>query len=324
MSVTADYIKGWIPYRLREEPDFTGCRWLWTDKIKFDHPFFDETLSSLRRLKENIQTRHCESSLDILPEWAAGMDAVAPTAIIFHVSRCGSTLLSQYLTLDPARIVLSEVPFFDDLLRWGFRNEKTTEAGRYLEAAIRVYGNRRWPDQQALFIKTDSWHLHFYAQLRALFPSTPFILLYRRPDEIIRSQQKQRGMQSVPGLVEPALFGFVKEEMHLADLDRHMTAVLETYFTRMAAIATTDPFSLLCNYTEGMQTIFEKTLRFCGQESTESERQEIVRRSHFHAKQPQQVFEEPPLNEKPADYLKTAINLYDKLEKIRIRLQPTS
>ncbi len=48
---------------------------------------------------------------------------------------------------------------------------------------------------------------------RKLYPQTPFILLYRQPGEVIRSQQKRRGMQSIPGLLEPEIFGFTKNEI---------------------------------------------------------------------------------------------------------------
>ena len=82
----------------------------------------------------------------------------------------------------------------------------------YLAASIKYYGQKRTSKEKHLFVKTDSWHLHFYDQLRNLFPSVPFILLYRNPMEVVLSQKRQRGMQSVPGIIEPEVFGFSRQQ----------------------------------------------------------------------------------------------------------------
>src|SRR5690606_34626620 len=127
----------------------------------------------------------------------AHLPAVAPTAFIFHVSRCGSTLLSQLLDLDEANIVLSEVPLLDQLLRLPetFPGISRAQQETALQATIRLLGQKRTGHEKQLFIKLDSWHVFFAATLRKQYPSVPFILLYRAPDEVFESHRRHRGMQ---------------------------------------------------------------------------------------------------------------------------------
>jgi hypothetical protein len=50
-------------------------------------------------------------------------------------------------------------------------------------------------------VKTDCWHLFHAAELRAWYPESPFVLLYRRPEAVLRSHRRQRGRHMVPGLL---------------------------------------------------------------------------------------------------------------------------
>ncbi|WP_423146566.1 hypothetical protein [Rubrolithibacter danxiaensis] len=86
-----------------------------------------------------------------------------PSAIIFHISRCGSTLLSQLLSLTEQSIVLSEVPFIDELLRLCYSDNEygQTEIADFLTAALKFYGQKRYEQEKYLFIKTDSWHIFY-------------------------------------------------------------------------------------------------------------------------------------------------------------------
>ncbi len=313
-------IKNWIPYRLSEVEDETVCRWLYTGDIPYSKPFFNETILSCRALAINSKLQRSTSSTAMLPQWAQLVDSISPTAIIFHVSRCGSTLISQLLDLQPANIVLSEVPIIDELLRKGFRDNKMSEALPLAKAAISLYSTKRTAEQQQVFIKADSWHIHFYKELRSLYPTTPFIFLYRRPDEVINSQQKVRGMQAVPGLIEPALFGFDAQKTMDLSLDVYMVKVIETYLQAFIAILKTDKLALPVNYNEGAITIVNKIARITGITITAQEMQQMQERSSYHAKHPQQVFEEAPLQAQPPFYMEEVFKLYAAIEQIRNNL----
>jgi hypothetical protein len=314
MSPQHHELANWIPYKLSG----TFCNWLFLGNKKFTEPFFNDTISACKKLNENRSPYQVISDLEIMIEWSEKIDALNPSALIFHVSRCGSTLLTQLLCLDEANIALSEVPFLDELLRLRYTDSISTKIKNgYLSAAIKYYGRKRIDNEKFFFIKTDSWHLHFYTQLRNLFPEVPFILLFRNPFEVILSQQKQRGRHSVPGLIEPAVFGFSGKLITEINLDVYMTNVLEGYFKKMIEIVKADNKVLLFNYNEGMHNILKKVGRYFRLRFTNEKEKLLQERIRFHAKHPQQIFKEDHKAADTPDYLIPALELYQELEDIR-------
>lgn len=309
-----------IPYKL-DKRDPSICEWLYTGGKKFDEPFFSDSISVCRQLKENSSCYKSISQLDMLDTWAGEfVDIPDPAAIIFHVSRCGSTLFSQLLGLEVKHMVLSEVPFFDELLRLPFKQQSCTsrEVSNLLKASIKIYGNSRREVPTQVFIKSDSWHLFFYQQLREMFPRTAFILLYRNPWEVIQSQQRRRGMQSVPGVLEPALFGFKEGQPVETNLDKYMAEVLHSYFAIMLAIAGENAHVLLVNYSEGAIEISNKMFSYLNIEMTATIQRAIDERVKYHAKYPRQIFCEENEKALPPGYLAPVMDLYNELDKVRL------
>jgi hypothetical protein len=305
---TTSALANWIPYKLTFDEDRPFCEWLYTGDEDFSEPFFDDTIAKCRQLNN----RSCKSisSIDILPHWSVQIGSVTPSAFIFHVSRCGSTLASQLLALDRTNIVLSEVPFFDALLR----SQKNIPM-QLLRDAIAFYAPVKRGSR--LIIKTDSWHIFFYKQIRELYPQTPFILMYRRPYEVMRSQQKQRGMHAIPGLIEPALFGFEENEVQQMNLDEYLGRLLEKYFQGFLNILQADTLSIAINYNEGPITMVQKIASVCGYSIGSDEMEKIKGRVLYHAKYPERVFSEEVIDDPVPEYCRAAYEKYEALEKRR-------
>lgn len=317
----ADDLQDWLPWRLKKQTDDLLCDWLYTGSRFFSEPFFDDTIAACRQLPENRMAYKAVSDLEIMSYWSPLLETVQPTAIIFHVSRCGSTLFSQLLNCDDQNIVLSEVPFFDEMLRLPYKNTciSSSFVDTCLGAALGFYGRRKTAKQHYLFIKTDSWHLHFYEHYRSLFPSIPFIILYRNPLEVIYSQQKQRGLQSVPGLIEPAVFGFTNAEIGETDLNRYMTKVLVTYFRKVLEIVAKNDQTIICNYDEGILGITKRLYQLLGLTLDKEVEMRFEERCRFHAKQPRLEFVHENVSLVRQDYMEDVMTLYDELEDKRIR-----
>jgi len=137
-------LKNWIPYKLVNLQGQIHCRWLNTFNKTFIEPFFDETILKLKGLNSAHSAISSVSDLSMLEEWVAGLNSMEPTAFIFHISRCGSTLISQLLATSDQHIVLPEVPFFDDLLRLPYQHKGFTskDASGLLMTAIKYYGQK--------------------------------------------------------------------------------------------------------------------------------------------------------------------------------------
>lgn len=314
-----DFLMRQFPYRLlRSNPQF--CEWIGNMPQPFSEPFFDDTIIRLKSVPQNQHRFKSLAAVELLPAWAAATAINrVPTAIIFHVSRCGSTLLSQLLALQAKHMVLSEVPFLDSMLRLPFQNAQVdvNRAAALFHAALQLYVHSSTDQPVHLFLKSDSWHLHFYETLRTLYPCVPFILLYRDPWEVLRSQQRRRGMQSVPGVIEKEIFGFSPAQAATTDLDVYMGMVLKTYFEKMISIATVDKATILVNYNEGVIAAMEKIATATGIDLDPEYLEAISVRAGYHGKYPGEVFKEPVNHEAVPKYLEPVMALFQQLELIR-------
>ena len=308
-------LRNWIPLRRQKSGEELLCEWLHVGDRRFTEPFFDDTIRACR-FGEAVHRRYKSlSNLDSMLEWSEGMSALPLTAIIFHVSRCGSTLLSQLLAADEKNAVLSEVPFFDEMLRLPFQrfNVSVSRSEDYFRGALSFYGQQRIDGQQHLFIKADCWHLHFYEQLRRMFPRVPFFLLYREPMAVLRSQQQQRGLQSVPGLIEPEVFGLTMEQCRDTNLDRYMANVLATLFQKMTQIVTKDPLAFPLDFARGMDNNVRKIYQQLRLPLDPALAALFEERCRFHGKRPQQVYAVDPVVQEIPVFAEEVMHLYQKL-----------
>lgn len=317
--MTPHPLKNWIPFRLDFQEKELHCRWLYVADKKFIEPFFHETTAQCRVFEENRKPFHAVSTLDGIIDFAENMPSIKPTAFIFHVSRCGSTLLAQLLSLDETNIVLAEPPIFDEILREiafkspDISDEKIEEV---LQAVVKFLGQKRAGDEQNFFIKLDSWHIFYYEKLRKLYPETPFIFSYRRPDEVIRSQVQESGMHAAPGVIQPELFGFSLAEILTLERPVYVAKILEKYLERYLKIIEEDKNTLFINYAEGILTSLDRIEQFLKLNIEPSIKQKMVERTQFHSKRPNTFFAEKPLNDELPDYQQKAFGMYEKLASI--------
>jgi hypothetical protein len=316
-SSKTGYLKNWIPYKLTDAAAAPLCNWLYTGGELFTEPFFDETILKCKTLAENHRRYKPASSPEWMAEQATALKPVRPAAVIFHISRCGSTLLSQLLGMHPGCTSLAEVPFFDDLLRLPLQNPAVniTQAEALLAAAVPWYAQQSAGEPGRLFIKTDSWHLFFYNAWRHLYPGVPFIILYRSPKEVLRSQQRKRGMHAIPGFIEPELFGIDRARIQWHDFDHWMCMVLERYLQTALEIVQKDALVLPLSYHDGMLNVMRQMSEFCKIPFTETQWSEMEQRSQYHGKFPGEVFAEPQQEQPVPPAIDAAMKLFERLEK---------
>lgn len=190
--------------------------WFHLPGERFSEAFFEDTLRKHGRLTKRISTS-VSSLATAIP---GGRD---PSAIFFHSSRCGSTLVMQLLGLVPGARALSEPPVLD-----AFLQDASIEDSQ-LRGLIHALGRSPATDART-FLKTDSWHLPHLARIRRTFPRTPCFFLYRNPADILRSHRRERGLQMVPGMIDTRILGIDTATINPADLDGHAERVLTAIF----------------------------------------------------------------------------------------------
>ena len=265
--------------------------WGHLDKRRFTEPFFAQTISPCVRHPADLLFRH-QTPLDNLGEIAATQPSARIAGFIFHMSRCGSTLLSQILAATPANIVLSEAPPIDDILRGHFRNPGITEEQRmqWLQWLVSVLAWRRNPAEKNVFIKFDCWHVMFLPLIQRAFPDVPWIFLYREPLEVMVSAKKQLGGQMIPGVLQPALFGWDSAAVGRMQLFEYAARVL----AKLCEAAHTQAqagHGKLANYRQLPTSIWPALMEYWRVEFSADETARMLGAAQWNAKNPFLPFE---------------------------------
>ncbi len=179
-------IHGWLPVHISVETQVV--RWLDARNLRLAEPFFAATASSLRRNGE-YPTLECETELSAV-ERAAGGRSVIPSGIIIHVTRCGSTLLTNALRGAERAVVLSEIPIFARLFDWiGSPSQYWAGVGnnlvRPLTAVFSHYQGNTAP--RPVVVKCGTEGLVLMRAIRMALPATPCLVLIRDPVEVLVS-----------------------------------------------------------------------------------------------------------------------------------------
>lgn len=113
--------------------------------------------------------------------------AVQPSMLIFHCSRCGSTLLARLLEIDPANRVFIEPPALRQFLHHKRAQLPSPETQRDLRVLLRSYGLQPSSGEKRLIFKLNSLAVHSLAAIRAALPEVAFIYMLRDPAEVVAS-----------------------------------------------------------------------------------------------------------------------------------------
>jgi hypothetical protein len=108
---------GWLPARAVPTGGAPAIDWAWFGDAPLRDPFFEGSVRKATSLPMNrlLRTR---TTFAALIEGCQAEPPVRLDGVIFHLSRCGSTLIAQMLMAAPHNHVLSEPEPFDAVLQW--------------------------------------------------------------------------------------------------------------------------------------------------------------------------------------------------------------
>ena len=191
---------GWLPARAFWQDEELYVRWSYFGDRPLVEPFFEDSLRRALESPFNLLFQYA-TPIGRLPDWLAARPGLTPRGFIFHMSRCGSTLVTQMLAALPHNLVLSEAPPLDEVVQARARKPDLSEEQQALWLAwiMSALAQRR-RGERALFVKLDSWHTLALPLFRRAFPSVPWVFLYRDPVEVLVSQMEAPGIHTVPTL----------------------------------------------------------------------------------------------------------------------------
>ncbi len=316
-------LSGWMPIRIYWQGRQPMVDWCYLGVERFTDPFFDQTVERSLRKPFSLLFRQ-QTSIDMLTEWADAQPGVRPAGFIFHMSRCGSTLVSQMLAALPQNIVISEASPVDSILRANWRDAHITDEMRiaWLRGLVGAYARQRDGREEELYIKFDSWHTLCLDLVRRAFPDVPWIFLYRNPVEVMASHRRMTGAQMVPGNLPPDFLGLDPSALAGTTLQEYCATVLQRIGE--AALAHLDGAARIYNYSQLPEVVWSEMLGHFRAQYTAAEIARMHEVTRFDAKNPSLPFTDDAAaknREATAEMLELAeerlMPIYEKLESLR-------
>ena len=310
---------GWLPIGTAWCDGRLLVEWSWFGGRRLSEPFFQGDVQRSLALPFNRLFR-AVTPIERLAEWLAQHPPLRPSGFIFHMSRCGSTLVSQMLAACADNVVISEAAPIDEVVRARQTRGDLAEdeQARWLEGIVGALGQPR-AGERRLFVKLDCWHTLALPLFRRAFPDLPWVFLYRDPVEVMVSQRQLPGMQMLPGAFAPELLGIAPT----LDRDDYCARVLARICEPIVAEHARGG-GLLVNYRDLPQALWTAILPHFSVAASAEERASMMETAKYDAKMPGYEFtpdaEARQRAAKPATRAAAAhwlADVYGRLETLR-------
>jgi hypothetical protein len=178
--------KGWLPIDIDVRANRQRVEWLYFGDSPLTEPLFSQSVARLKAMTPSP------------PSWITSVNAlsaitpeVPPRGFIFHMSRCGSTLVSNSMRAIAGTAVVAEPEVFGPLLMTRAREDHQANTcvwkDSLLRGAVAAFGQRRVGDETGLVVKFSSWQIRWLGTFRQLWPDVPFVVMVRDPLEVVVS-----------------------------------------------------------------------------------------------------------------------------------------
>lgn len=313
----------WLPVRLVWRNSVPYVEWTLIGSERLLDPFYEQTIQR-QMMKPFHQLFRRETSMDEMLSWTDAHPGAPLRGIIFHMSRCGSTLIGRQLAAVKRNILASEPEPMDDVLRAALRVPDLPRALHvcWLRAMAAALGHARH-GEQAFYLKTDCWHIHSFDLLREAFPEVPWIFLYRDPVEVLVSQTRTPASWTVPGILPPVLLRLERADWNPPHLDVYRARALANICVAGLQAAQAASGGLLVNYSELPDAMSQRLLAHFG--LGEDDVPAMQKAAEHNAKSPSSTFV-PDRGAKQAeasDRLRAVVAeyllpVYEQLETLRL------
>jgi hypothetical protein len=159
---------------------------------EWQYMFTVQNLADRGEIKDPFVT-----GMDVLKSDDIVADSLSPSGLIFHISRCGSTLLGKALARTEHHIVINQGgPLQRGFWAWltddfKIEAEPTDENLAMFRRLVGAMTRPRAGVETASFMKFISWNALYMDFVHRAYPDTPTLFLYRDPVEVIASVLKE-------------------------------------------------------------------------------------------------------------------------------------
>lgn len=213
LAARLDLFPGLIPVRI----DLDQGKLLWRDLGRYHlyEGFFKNSMAALSALQSlrrpGVATEYWVTDIEVLLEPDILRESIPPSGFIFHMGRCGSTLLAKSLARSRSNLVFGEANPHQHI--WPYLSGSGAGGGSMAVARsaenlalyrqlVLAMGRRRLDSYRRHFCKFTSFDTLFIDFIMTAFPDTPAIYLYRDPTEVLASYWRKKagwlGHQGTP------------------------------------------------------------------------------------------------------------------------------
>ena len=152
----------------------------------FEEPFFRDTVERTRREHPDQLPFMMDLPTFLL---RAGSRQVSPDAFVFHVGRCGSTLLTNMLVRGGDYIAVKEPDIVNELAAaWLIAMDELRPQVELVTAAVLRILLGAIDSPRRRLLKLAAWNLQMATALLKMFPETAAAFVFRSPYETVASQ----------------------------------------------------------------------------------------------------------------------------------------
>jgi len=287
-------LQGWAPASLEWRDGQPRVSWCYLGAAPLREPFYDMTIQRALQTPFNSLFAH-RADTEVLARWHAESPGLSPSGFIFHMSRCGSTLVSRMLAALPRHLVVSEAGPLDALARSHARAplapiEQRIAWFRWMVSAL---GQKRTGEEERYFIKFDSRTTLDLPFIRRAFPDVPWIFVYRDPTEVMASHRSDPAVSMIPGMICSGGLDLPPEQALAMSPEDYGARVLGR-LCEAACVCLREsglPVGLPVNYAQLPEAVGRDIADHFGIGFTAGEMECMNEAALFHAKHPERRFE---------------------------------
>ncbi len=186
MSARPD-LSRWTPVAIDVNGAQPSIDWCDMRGERFGDPFFGQTVA---RLTDGAGARPVvRTPLSALAEFD-GEPSLDPSGLVFHIGRCGSTLVARLLGLVSGVLAVREPQPINSLLEAEASHLDEAQRVETLRLLVRALGRVRFGDERRFILKLSSWNVCSARLFLRAFPGVPVAWIQRRPVEVMASMMK--------------------------------------------------------------------------------------------------------------------------------------
>lgn len=183
---------GWLPATLAFKARSSLVTWMEFGSMQLREPFFEDTVRKLRLAFPPVA--ELTTDLDAVLDLDNRLPETAPQGLIFHISRCGSTLVANALRESQDIVVASEAepvtnllcPYNESVLPCTLEEWLPLQK-KLLQSLVNIFAHYRTGRAERVIIKFASWNILSWSLVRSIWPDVPCVVLIRDPIEVMNS-----------------------------------------------------------------------------------------------------------------------------------------